>query len=196
MGLRVEAGCSEERTPGGSSPGPAPTRASALSRFSPRLTHWARHLPSKSLRGRRSVGRVRPAVRGTGFWGDQMAWRLSVDGGAQPPVSHPALPRGGRVAAGSVVSSVRRGQRALPHEAVEKPPGAPAAAQGAWHGGSTLPSGPAVASGTSFADPAQSSSRGLFFVSCVLRWHPRNSKIFPRLHSQPSGSRGSLPPTE
>lgn len=125
-----------------------------------------------------------------------MAWRLSVDRGAQPPVSHPALPRGGRVAAGSVVSSVRRGQRALPHEAVEKPPGAPAAAQGAWRGGSTLPSGPAVASGTSFADPAQSSSRGLFFVSCVLRWHPCNSKIFPRLHSQPSGSWGSLPPTE
>lgn len=119
--------------------------------------------------------------------------------GAQPPVSPPALPRGGRVAAGSVVSSVRRGQRAqraLPHEAVEKPPGAPAAAQGAWRGGSTLPSGPAVVSGTSFADPAQSSSRGLFFVSCVLRWHPCNSKIFPRLHSQPSGSWGSLPPTE
>lgn len=36
--------------------------------------------PAGRLRGRRSVGRVRPAVRGTGFWGDQMAWRLSVDG--------------------------------------------------------------------------------------------------------------------
>lgn len=151
--------------------------------------------PAGRLRGRRLVGRVRPAVRGTGFWGDQMAWRLSVDG--EPSCLCRIRPcHAGDVWPQAPWSRLYGGDSGPCLTRLSRSPGCACGSAGRMAGREHSALRSRVASGTSFADPAQSSSRGLFFVSCVLRWHPCNSKIFPRLHSQPSGSWGSLPPTE
>lgn len=70
VGPRVEAGCSEEHTPGAgfkSRPGPHP--GGCTQQVQPRLIHGARHLPSEPcpagrLRGRHSVSREQHGVFG------------------------------------------------------------------------------------------------------------------------------------